>query len=65
MVFWSMSLITWVILTVFSEPSEISTSMVTAMSLVIGLLATVIGFYNYQRRMDQQETEDVSNLDGD
>ena len=57
MVFWAMSLITWVILTVFTDLDQINGHVVTAMSLVIGLLATVIGFYNYQRRLDQQETD--------
>lgn len=66
MVFWAMSLITWVILTVFTDLDKISGNVVTAMSLVVGLLATVIGFYNYQRRLDQQEQDDDdSGVDSD
>lgn len=66
MVFWAMSLITWVILTVFTDLDKISGNVVTAMSLVVGLLATVIGFYNYQRRLDQQENQDdVSGVGSD
>lgn len=65
MVFWAMSLITWVILTVFTDLDKINGHVVTALSIVVGLLATVIGFYNYQRRLDQQERDDGnSNLDG-
>jgi predicted histidine transporter YuiF (NhaC family) len=59
MVFWAMSLITWVILTVFTDVDKLDGNVVTAMSLVVGLLSTVIGFYNYQRRLDQQEQNDV------
>lgn len=64
MVFWAMSLITWVILTVFTDLDKISGNVVTAMSLVVGLLATVIGFYNYQRRLDQQEQDNVDDSMG-
>jgi prepilin signal peptidase PulO-like enzyme (type II secretory pathway) len=64
MVFWAMSLITWVILTVFTDLDQINGNVVTAMSLVVGLLSTVIGFYNYQRRLDQREQDNVDDSMG-
>ena len=66
LVFWAMSLITWVILVVFTDLPSINGHVVTAMSLVVGLLATVIGFYNYQRRLDKQERKknDFDNMGG-
>ncbi len=66
LVFWAASLISWVVLTVFSNLTEITGHVVSALSIVVGLLATTIGFYNYQRRMDKQEQTNVddSNRNG-
>lgn len=58
MVFWAMSLITWVIWVVFDGPNEITGHVVTALSIVVGLLATVLGFYKWQRAHDKVERED-------
>lgn len=59
MVFWAMALITYVILRTFEDLTLITPTVTTALSIVTGLLATVIGFYNYQRRMDHQEKHHV------
>lgn len=65
LVLWAASLITWVIFRVFTDLTLITTPVVSAMSIVVGLLATAIGFYNYQRRMDEREQDDVdSSTDG-
>jgi predicted histidine transporter YuiF (NhaC family) len=63
MVFWAMSLITWVVLRVFTDLDKISTNVVTALSIVVGLLTTVIGFYNYQRKLDKEQKD--ANTAGD
>lgn len=66
LVLWAASLITWVIFRVFTDLTLITTPVVSAMSIVVGLLATAIGFYNYQRRLDEKEQDDVdSSIDGD
>lgn len=59
MVFWAMALITWVIVTVFTDLDALSGHVVTALSIVVGLLSTGIGFYNYQRKMDERTDDDV------
>jgi len=46
---WSCSLITWVVIQVFTDISQITSAVVGALSVVIGILASVIGFYQYQR----------------
>jgi hypothetical protein len=62
LVFWAVGMITYVILAVFTDLNNINGHVTTALSIVVGLLATVIGFYNYQRRLDQKETEDDSDV---
>lgn len=65
LVFWAAALITWVIARVFTDLTLITTPVVSAMSIVVGLLTTAIGFYNYQRRLDDREQNDVdSSIDG-
>lgn len=59
LVFWAAALITWVIIRVFTDLELITGHVVTALSIVVGLLATTIGFYNYQRKLDNQEQSDV------
>lgn len=65
LVFWAASLITWVIITVFSDLDKINGHVVTALSIVVGLLATTIAFYKWQRNQDHKEQEDVDcDIDG-
>ena len=54
LVFWAASLITWVIVTVFTNLDLVTGNVVTALSIVVGLLTTAIGFYNYQRKLDER-----------
>ena len=52
---WSMCVITWVIYRVFgSAPPKIEGDTVGALAIVVGLLATVIGFYKWSRNKDGQ-----------
>ncbi len=47
---WAVWLITWVVLRVFGGPlKEITGPAATALGIVVGLLATVIGFYQHTR----------------
>lgn len=63
MVFWAMGLITWVVLTVFTDLPSITGHVVTATSLVIGLLATVLAFYKWQRAQDNVEQNNDCDVD--
>lgn len=66
LVFWAAALITWVIVTVFTQLELINGHVVTALSIVVGLLATAIGFYKFQRAQDQMERlDDCDNSDVD
>ena len=58
LVFWAASLITWVIITVFTNLDQINGHVVTALSIVVGLLATAIAFYKWQRAQDKVEQDD-------
>ena len=46
---WSMCLITWVVYIVFTETPVIESGTATALGIVVGILATVIGFYQHTR----------------
>jgi hypothetical protein len=48
-----MVLITFVILRVFADLTVITSPVTAALGIVVGLLATVVGFYNYQRRLEK------------
>ena len=54
---WAVGLITWVVLRVFGGPlKEITGPAATALGIVVGLLATVIGFYQHTR--SKEDTND-------
>lgn len=46
---WALCLITWTVREVFLRAPDIQTGTATALGLVIGILATVIGFYQWSR----------------
>lgn len=54
MVFWAISLITYVILKVFVNPETISTPAAVALGSVVGLLTTVLAFYVRSRQLDER-----------
>ena len=58
MVLWSVVLITWVVVIVFTRPPDIPAGTVTALSLVVGMLGSVIGFYKWLRHKDDGVNQD-------
>jgi len=46
---WACILITWVTVQVFIDISKITSAVVGALTVIVGILASVIGFYQYQR----------------
>lgn len=46
---WALCLITWTVREVFLRSPDIQSGTATALGLVIGILATVIGFYQWSR----------------
>lgn len=52
---WAVVLITWVVLRVFGgDLAAITTPVATATGLVVGLLATVVRFYQHSRAKEDQ-----------
>lgn len=49
MLVWAAALITWVIWVVFTNPPDIPGGTVGALTAVIGVLTSVIGFYQWSR----------------
>lgn len=49
LVLWACALITWTTVQLFSDIEAITAAASTAFGLVTGLLATVIGFYQWTR----------------
>lgn len=54
LIVWAAVLITWVTVRVFTDLSAITTAAVSAFGLVVGILATVIGHYQWARQRDDQ-----------
>jgi len=52
-VVWATSLITWVVVQTFSDPYQITSATVAALSLVVGLLGTAVVFYKYNRHKEE------------
>jgi len=46
---WVLCLITWTTYRVFTSPPDIPTGTATVFGTVIGMLATVVGFYKWER----------------
>jgi len=51
---WAVVLITIVIVWTWLHPPNISGSTATALGVVVGLLSSVIGFYQWSRRQDDE-----------
>ena len=51
---WAITLITYVTIAVFSDLALITAAVVSALSLIVGLLATVIAFYMQSRFKDDR-----------
>lgn len=61
---WALCLITFAVVKTFVAPPNIPGGTVTALTAVIGLLATVIGFYQWSRKRDEERREKEKGLDG-
>jgi drug/metabolite transporter (DMT)-like permease len=51
---WAVLLISAVVLITWLRPPDIPSSTVTAVGIVVGILATVIGFYQWSRGKDDE-----------
>lgn len=59
-------MMSWVIYKVFSDPSVITASVVSALGIVLGLLTPILLFYQWMRAYDGGHilnTEDLSKRD--
>lgn len=54
LVFWAVTLISWVILRVIPIVNEINAASASMISAIIGILATVTGFYIRSRELDDK-----------
>lgn len=62
-VLWAIGLITWVTVQVFSELASMTSAVVSALGLIIGLLATAIGLYQWSR--NREDKHGLSKTDTD
>ena len=53
---WAVVLITWVVVQVFTNISQITSAVTAALGIVVGLLTTVLGLYQHHR---SKEVDDV------
>ena len=54
LVFWSVTLITWVITRVFDDLSQLTAPVAAALATVTGLLTAVIAFYQWSRQFEDK-----------
>lgn len=52
---WACWLITWVTLRVFEHPYQITGNTATALGIIVGILATAVGFYKWSRHKEDCE----------
>lgn len=52
---WAVWLITWVTFAVFDDPPDIAGSTAAALGTIVGILATVIAFYQSSRFKEDEE----------
>lgn len=52
---WAIGLITWTVHEVFTRAPAVGAGTATALGAVIGVLATVVGFYQWSRERDDRE----------
>jgi len=55
LVIWAVWIITWVVVTVFKQLSLITAPVATFGGVVIGMLATVLAFYQWSRDKDDED----------
>lgn len=49
---WAVVLITWVVVKVFSDISQINSAVASSLAVVIGLLGSVVGLYQHGRNKE-------------
>lgn len=54
---WACSLITWVVYETWKRTPDITSGTATALGIVVGILATVIGFYQWHRAQNEKDKE--------
>jgi drug/metabolite transporter (DMT)-like permease len=52
LVFWAIALVTWITFMVFTDITLITTAVAAAYATTVGVLGTVIGFYQWSRARD-------------
>ena len=55
LVLWSVSLLTWGILKVFSDLTLVTAAVTTALATVTALLTAVLGFYQWSREHEDKQ----------
>jgi len=58
LVYWAATIITLATYAVFSTPTEITAASATALATVTGVLTAVIGFYQWDRKQDNDDGMD-------
>jgi predicted metal-binding membrane protein len=59
LVFWSVSLITWVTLQMFTDIALINEASATAYTVLVGALGVVLGFYQWMREKDNEFSKET------
>ena len=59
LVLWAITLITWVVVQVFSDLDKINTAVNTALGLITAILTTVIAHYQWSRSRDNANNFDA------
>lgn len=54
---WAAWLITWVTFRVFGRPYEVTGHTATALGIIVGILATAIGFYKWSRHTEDRHDD--------
>ena len=55
LVFWSVALITWVVLRVFSDLTLVTVAVATALATITALLTAVLAFYQWSRQNEDKQ----------
>ena len=58
LVFWALSLITFVILVTFNDLTLITASVAAVVSTIVGILSVVINFYVRSREVDDRKNDE-------
>jgi uncharacterized membrane protein len=59
LVFWSVALITWATLQMFTDITLINEASATAYTVLVGVLGVVLGFYQWMREKDNEFSKET------